>query len=66
MWKKVYEAFGGTRGSLVKPDKLTQLMSLQSALMGAKDYKFEIKKNVLDKWNKWSEQVFVACCLFCV
>lgn len=39
MWKKVYEAFADTRGSLVKPDKLTQLMS---ALIGAKDYKFEI------------------------
>ena len=41
--KKLYEAFCSSRGSCVKSDKLPQVMSLESASVGAEDYTFENK-----------------------
>lgn len=37
--------FCGSRGSCVKSDNLPQMISLESALTGAEDYKFEKEKS---------------------
>ncbi len=41
MWKKLNKAFCDSRGSCVKFNKLPHVMSLESALFGAEDYKFD-------------------------
>ncbi len=62
LWKKLYKAFCGSGWSCEKSDKLPQVMSLESALVGAENDKFENKKI----WGcgvrkKWAFQTSVAC-----
>ncbi len=63
MLRKLYNVFCGSGGSCVKSDKSPQVMSLESALVGAEDYKFE-NENI---WRsgvrmKWAHQTSVARC----
>lgn len=44
--KKLYQVFCGSRGSWAKSEKLPRVMSLESALVGAEDLKFENVKNL--------------------
>lgn len=44
--KKLSSVFSGSRGSCVKPDELSQAMSLESASAECEDYKFENKKKI--------------------
>ncbi len=41
MWKKLYKEFCVSKGSSVKFDTFPQMMSLESVMVEAEDYKFE-------------------------
>lgn len=44
--KKYFGAFCGSRWRCMKSDKLPQVMSFESASVGAEDYKYENEKNL--------------------
>lgn len=52
--KKRYKSFCGARGSCTKSKKLPQVMSFQSVLVGAEEYRFENEFKKKEKLGMWS------------